>query len=303
VATDLMWRTLRLKYRLQVQREVVRHILLYVDPVSVEIRRRRRLRRRTYVSLGPNYTWHIDGYDKLCPYGFHISGCIDGYSRRILWLNCAFTNHDSKVICGYYLSCLEKINGLPFRTRTDCGTENVLVAACQCFLTGNRNGHIYGTSPGNQRIESWWSFYRRNRSQWFIELFEDLIAMDAFHTGNVNEKECLRYCFMDVINADLAEVRCAWNTHRIRSSVGSRCPAGVPDELFYLPEHPYVNCKSPVPNIPQFITDAALTITTACENSEYQEYLEYLCFIHGWVKPQTAFESVELYLKLITLIC
>ena len=33
---------------------------------------------------GPNYAWHIDGYDKLKPYGFALHGCIDGYSRKIL---------------------------------------------------------------------------------------------------------------------------------------------------------------------------------------------------------------------------
>ena len=27
---------------------------------------------------GPDFCWHIDGYDKLKPYGFAIHGCIDG---------------------------------------------------------------------------------------------------------------------------------------------------------------------------------------------------------------------------------
>ncbi len=28
---------------------------------------------------GPNQVWHIDGYDKLTPFGLSIHGCIDGY--------------------------------------------------------------------------------------------------------------------------------------------------------------------------------------------------------------------------------
>lgn len=28
---------------------------------------------------GPNYVWHLDGYDKLKPYGFAIHACIDGF--------------------------------------------------------------------------------------------------------------------------------------------------------------------------------------------------------------------------------
>ena len=27
---------------------------------------------------GPDFVWHIDGYDKLKPYGFPIHFCIDG---------------------------------------------------------------------------------------------------------------------------------------------------------------------------------------------------------------------------------
>ena len=45
----------------------VRLCLKTLDPQGVEVRSRRRLRRRVYVSKGPNYQWHIDGYEKLNP--------------------------------------------------------------------------------------------------------------------------------------------------------------------------------------------------------------------------------------------
>ena len=47
---------------------------------------------------GPNATWHIDGYDKLTLFGFGISGCIDGYSRRIIFLQVCHSDHDSHLI-------------------------------------------------------------------------------------------------------------------------------------------------------------------------------------------------------------
>ena len=28
----------------------------------------------------------IDSYDKLKPYGIGINGCIDGFSRHIMWM-------------------------------------------------------------------------------------------------------------------------------------------------------------------------------------------------------------------------
>ena len=33
---------------------------------------------------GPDYVWHLDGYDKLTPYGFPIHACIDGYVKLCL---------------------------------------------------------------------------------------------------------------------------------------------------------------------------------------------------------------------------
>jgi len=29
--------------------------------------------------------WHLDYNEKLAPWGFHIHGAVDGYSRFILW--------------------------------------------------------------------------------------------------------------------------------------------------------------------------------------------------------------------------
>jgi len=69
-----VWHSLRSKYNLITTRETVRLLLRQIDPLGVQSRQRHRLRRRTYVSRGPNDTWHIDGYDKLRPYGILISG-------------------------------------------------------------------------------------------------------------------------------------------------------------------------------------------------------------------------------------
>ena len=35
------------------------------------------------LNLGPNYIWHMDGYDKLKPFGIAVHGCIDGYCTYI----------------------------------------------------------------------------------------------------------------------------------------------------------------------------------------------------------------------------
>ena len=68
---------------IRVPRSIVRTILKELDPEGVERRRSHRLRRRKYSNPGPNFAWHIDGYDKLKPWGFPIHGAIDGFSRRM----------------------------------------------------------------------------------------------------------------------------------------------------------------------------------------------------------------------------
>jgi len=71
-----MTAVLHSKYHLRISRDAVRHILRQVDPAGVVGRTHHRLIRRTYWSKGPNHCWHVDGYDKLRPYGFLISGYV-----------------------------------------------------------------------------------------------------------------------------------------------------------------------------------------------------------------------------------
>ena len=126
-----MHQRLTVDHKLVTDRETVRQLLKILDPVGVERRLRHRLKRRQYKVKGPNYIWHIDGYDKLKPFGFCIHGALDGYSRRVLWLEVGPSNNDPKLIGQYYLDYIRQIGGAPRIVRADCGTENVHVAAMQ----------------------------------------------------------------------------------------------------------------------------------------------------------------------------
>ena len=112
---------------LTADKETVMLILKSLDPVGVDERQRRKLTRREYHSFGPNHTWHIDGYDKLKPFGIPIHGAIDEYSQRILWLKLSPSNNNPKVIANYYLCCIKELNLIPHVVRGDRGTENIMV--------------------------------------------------------------------------------------------------------------------------------------------------------------------------------
>ncbi|XP_034068653.1 uncharacterized protein LOC117544015 isoform X1 [Gymnodraco acuticeps] len=193
------------------------------------------------LSEGANQVWHADGYDKLKPFGIAISGCIDGFSRKCMWLRSGSTNNDPGIIAQYYLQCVSAFGLLPACLRTDCGTENGTMAAINCTLRSQHTddfagalSHMYGTSTANQRIESWWSFFRKQRTQFWIELFSDLRERHLFN-GSHEHKCLLRYVFLGILQKDLDEYRQLWNNHTIRPVRLSQCPSGKPDAMYHLP--------------------------------------------------------------------
>jgi len=114
--------------------EMVRLILGLIDPQGVALRQAGRLRRRIYINNGPNFAIHLDGWDKLKPYGLSIHGAVDGFSRRVLWLKCCDSNKKPMYISSFYLDYIREINGIPVRVYGDRGTENSIVHDVQMAL-------------------------------------------------------------------------------------------------------------------------------------------------------------------------
>lgn len=126
-----VWHCLQLQ-GLQVPRRVVEQLVRELDPVGCQERRAKTLKRQRYINPGPNYSWHTDGYDKLKPYGFPIHGCIDGFSRRIVWLKVTRSNNDPAITGNFFLEAVQNEGGCPIVLRSDNGTENTVMAAMQC---------------------------------------------------------------------------------------------------------------------------------------------------------------------------
>ena len=196
--------------------------------------------RRQYACPGPNYIWHIDGYDKLKPFGFAIHGAIDGYSRRILWLEVGPSNNNPSVIAKYFLDTIQQLGGCPMTCRCDLGNENAQLEEIQILLhsvndTNYANCFLYGKSTSNQRIESWWSILRRQTADWWIKFFKDLRDAYLFKDSDPLHVDCLRYCFMNVLQDELHKVVVQWNQHRMQAKKNCENPRGKPDILFFTP--------------------------------------------------------------------
>ncbi|KAK3090635.1 hypothetical protein FSP39_013299 [Pinctada imbricata] len=224
-----------------VDQETVRVMLLIIDPAGVAYRKRRRLRRRVYSIRGPNSVWHIDGYDKLSRYGIPIHGCVDGFSRQIIWLKAGVSNKNPFVIAHYYIHSIRKYGICPRRVRADMGTENIHVETIQKFLRRNHvdeyageRSFLYGKSINNQRIESMWGMIRRQGIQFWINFFQDLVE-GGYHDGDHLDKELCRFCFLQAVQNTLDDISSIWNRHRIRPYRQGISRCGRPFLLHHMP--------------------------------------------------------------------
>jgi hypothetical protein len=147
---------------INLQWERVRSSLWRVDPEGIILRSMQLnlVNRRRYFVPGPLFLWHLDGNHKLIRWGFVIHGCIDGYSRRIMFLK-ASTNNLANTVFNLFIEVVDRF-GLPQRVWGDQGVENVDVA---WFMLSNpargpdRGSFIAGKSCHschNQRIERLW---------------------------------------------------------------------------------------------------------------------------------------------------
>ena len=236
-------RCLRRGFR--VPRNNVAIIQKVLDSGGVEFRRRNCLRRRLYYANGPNWVWHIDGYDKLKPYGLSIHGAIDGFSRRVMWLRLSRSNKNPNIVCSHFVNTVLEVQGTPRKIVGDRGTENVYLAAAQRFFRQSHtdscsgmNSFQYGRSVSNQRIEAWWSMLRRSCTNWWINCFKDLVEQGLVDLTDQMHVECVRFCFGEVLQNELDQIRINWNNHRIRPSVNSNQrfrPSGRPNILYFTP--------------------------------------------------------------------
>lgn len=174
-------------------KDTVRHLLSILDHNGID--RRRRLQRRRYREVGPNFSWYIDCYGKLKPYGICISGCIDGFSRKIIWQQAHHTSTDLRVIAGYFIESVVNEAGCPRRVRADQGTENVMVRDLQTFRSWNHQDGLadeksfaYRQRVANQRIKAWWSILRKECAQFWMNTISVLKDSGDFTRNFIDKK-------------------------------------------------------------------------------------------------------------------
>ena len=144
-----MTEIISLKYGVNFSKEHVRKALVDIDPEVVSMCKKKSIKRGIYETNGPFDVFHIDGNDKLKRFGFAIHGCIDRFSRKLIWLFVSTTNNDPLVVANFCLKAITNLGITPNTLRMDLGTENVYCEELQVFFTKNSNSVLYVSSTRN----------------------------------------------------------------------------------------------------------------------------------------------------------
>ena len=97
---------------LRVQRSRVRESIARLDPKNSAVRWGVVVYRRNYYVPWPNSLWHLDGHHSLIRWGFVVYGCIDGFSRRVMFLKCNPITYPRLFYCYFWM---------PLKVVEDCG--------------------------------------------------------------------------------------------------------------------------------------------------------------------------------------
>ena len=161
---------------------------------------------------------------------------------------------------------------------------------------------MYGRSTSNQRIEAWWGILRKSCTDWWIRYLKDLRDMGLYNDDDEFERECLKFCFMQVIQKELNTMVRNWNLHRIRPSNNAESPSGVPDVLYFNSLSAEVeNYSVPVSREDH---DIATTMFTRKPEEhgcapEFKELMDIIMEEEGLQMPSNASEAENLYTTLM----
>ena len=203
-----------LNKRIKIKRQRLRQILKRLKqslPLSMPA-----IRRRQYHTRTSNTMWHLDSTHKLIHWRFITSGCVDGKSRKVIWLKCA-DNNRADTTYNYFLNAIQE-HQCPFQVRGDKGVENKKIAKHMIAIRGdNIRGFIGGKSSHNTRIERFWKEYNTNVMKTFFDEFTNLEHLGYLDRTDNKDLWVLHKVFLPIINEKLLELKTYYNNHPIRT--------------------------------------------------------------------------------------
>ena len=146
----------------------------------------------------------ISGYYVSVWWKLVIHGCMDGYSRLVVYLHCA-NNNEAATVFGMFQEAV-MLYGFPSRVRSDRGSENIYVADFVIAQRASgRGSFICGRSVHNQRIEHLWRDVFRSCTVLYYQLFQHMEENGLLDIDDEVQLFCLQYIFLPRINESLQQ--------------------------------------------------------------------------------------------------
>ena len=249
------------KYGHRARGDDVRNALWLLDQNGITSRRPgfRRKRKDKYTVPGPDWLWCLDGHDKLAAYGIEIYGCVDAYSRKIIWWYIGSSSRTAVSVVRQYLATVKAYGKCPNYLRTDEGREIYMMADAHYYLYWMalvkayeegiytdedlnrcclRDCFITGKSTANVRIEGLWGQQIRGCTESWMIFFSMLKNTFWFREDCPTDKVVLTFIFIPIIKAEVFDWVETHNANPIRSQSKWRYHTvkGVPNDLHLRPE-------------------------------------------------------------------
>ena len=133
---------------------------------------------------------------------------------------------------------------MPRIIRCDHGTEHSIIEPLHIALRTDHddehsgyNSFKKGKSTANQRIESFWVRMRRYTINFYIEKFKEMKDKNILDDSDDIHIGFIRYCFGNLIQAELDLVVEQWNRHPIRKQKGQNVVSGKPAHIYNFPQN------------------------------------------------------------------
>ena len=169
-----------------------------------------------------------------------IYGCLDCFSRKIIFLYVWESNLDPLLVGSFYMQYLVEAKEMSRYLRLDKGTETGIMATIHTYLISKQDNLMddptssvqFGPSTSN-KIERWWKDLHE-RMELFIK--EQLLRLcHNYDPESQLDRDCIKYIFIPVLQRECDIFSKMWNSHRIRLQKGLELPTGVPNHMFEMP--------------------------------------------------------------------
>ncbi|XP_057216817.1 uncharacterized protein LOC130570501 [Triplophysa rosa] len=172
--------------------------------------------RRKYSVRAPLSLVHVDTNHKLIRYNLVIFRGIDGFSRKIMYLD-ASNNNKASTGFTFFLDSIEQ-NGLPSRVRADQGVENLDIARFMFTVRGtDRASFISGKSVHNQRIERLWRDVWTAVTVTYYDVLHSLEEDGLLDISSALHIFLVHFVFLPRLRKDLQTFAEGWNHHPLRT--------------------------------------------------------------------------------------